>query len=591
MNKLTFKTIFKSLLKYKKELIVANIIAVVAVLISLPIPMMIPLLIDEILLKKPSYILPFLEGFLGEGREPYIYVLVVLFLAIALRALFLSLSALQNYFFSTISKNITFDIQKSLIEYISKVSLSEYENFGSGKISSLLVVDVATIDNFLGVSVAKFVVSLMTIIGIGSVLLWIDFKLGMFILILMPFIAFITKFMAKKVGVIKRQENKKIELFQDELGESMELFWQVKASNEEQSFRQRLIEKSDDIKEKSIEFKYKSEFFALISYFLFLAGFEMFRSAGIISVEYGELTIGKMLGIFGYLWVIMAPFQEILSIQYAYHTAKAALDRINGIFDMKLEPEYKEIKNPFKDTLTNSLEIKSLNFSYQKENQTLKDINIKAKKGKKIAIVGETGGGKSTLASLIVGFYQPDSGEILYDGVNYDEIGLDLIRQNVFLVLQSPLLFNNTIRYNLTFGKDVSESELKEAIKVAQLESFIASLENGMDEIVGKNGVKLSGGQRQRLSIARMLIAKPNIVILDESTSSLDVQTEDNLFLELSSFLKQRTTIIIAHRLSTITKADYIYVLGDGKIVEEGRYQELIKMNGLFAKYTNKIRP
>jgi ATP-binding cassette subfamily C protein len=410
----------------------------------------------------------------------------------------------------------------------------------------------------------------------------------MFILTLMPFIAFITKFMAKKVGVIKRQENKKIELFQDELGESMELFWQVKASNEEQSFRQRLIEKSDDIKEKSIEFKYKSEFFALISYFLFLAGFEMFRSAGIISVEYGELTIGKMLGIFGYLWVIMAPFQEILSIQYAYHTAKAALDRINGIFDMKLEPEYKEIKNPFKDTLTNSLEIKNLNFSYQKENQTLKDINIKAKKGKKIAIVGETGGGKSTLASLIVGFYQPDSGEILYDGVNYDEIGLDLIRQNVFLVLQSPLLFNNTIRYNLTFGKDVSESELKEAIKVAQLESFIASLENGLDEIVGKNGVKLSGGQRQRLSIARMLIAKPNIVILDESTSSLDVQTEDNLFLELSSFLKQRTTIIIAHRLSTITKADYIYLLKDGSVSEEGGYDELLKADGLFARYVKK---
>ena len=134
----------------------------------------------------------------------------------------------------------------------------------------------------------------------------------------------------------------------------------------------------------------------------------------------------------------------------------------------------------------------------------------------------------------------------------------------------------------------MSESELKEAIKVAQLESFIASLDSGLDEIVGKNGVKLSGGQRQRLSIARMLIAKPNIVILDESTSSLDVQTEDNLFLELSSFLKQRTTIIIAHRLSTITKADYIYLLKDGSVSEEGGYDELLKADGLFARYVKK---
>jgi len=588
MQKITFKSIFNSLLKYKKELILANIIAICAVIISLPIPIMIPLLIDEIILKKPSFILPFIEQFIGEGREAYIYVFIVLFVVILLRAIYLSLSALQSYFFSNISKNVTFDIQKKLIDHISKVSLSEYENFGTGKISSLLVVDVATIDNFLGVSVAKFVISMMTIIGIGSVLVFIDLKLGLFILFLMPIIAYITKAMARKVGFIKREENKKIELFQDELGESMELFWQVRASNEEESFKQRLIKKSQDIKSKSIEYKYKSEVFATISYFLFLAGFEIFRSAGILSVEYGELTIGKMLGIFGYLWVIMAPFQEILSIQYAYHTAKVAIDRINSVFDMKLEPRYPHIKDPFKDSATNSLEIKNLNFSYQDGRNTLKNINIKANRGKKIAIVGETGGGKSTLASLMVGFYQPKSGQILYDGVNFDEIGLDVIRENVFLVLQAPILFNNSIRYNLTFGKDVDEKELQEAIKVAQLDSFIDGLKDGVDEIVGKNGVKLSGGQRQRLSIARMVVAKPNIVILDESTSSLDVKTEENLFFELSSFLKERTTIIIAHRLSTIKNADYIYLLQDGQIVEEGRYEELMNNSGVFATYISK---
>jgi ATP-binding cassette subfamily C protein len=150
------------------------------------------------------------------------------------------------------------------------------------------------------------------------------------------------------------------------------------------------------------------------------------------------------------------------------------------------------------------------------------------------------------------------------------------------------MLFNNTIRHNLTFGKEVDEAHLLEAIKVAQLEEFINGLDEGLDTIVGKNGVKLSGGQRQRLSIARMLIANPNVVILDESTSSLDVNTEESLFLDLSSFLKERTTIIIAHRLSTITQADYIYVLDDGRIVEEGSYEKLLALDGQFSEYVNK---
>ena len=188
----------------------------------------------------------------------------------------------------------------------------------------------------------------------------------------------------------------------------------------------------------------------------------------------------------------------------------------------------------------------------------------------------------------MVGFYQPQSGRVEYDGVDYKEIGLDVVREHVYLVLQAPMLFNNTIRYNLTFGKEVSDARIYEALEVAQLRSFIEDLEKGLDTIVGKNGVKLSGGQRQRLSIARMLIANPNVVILDESTSSLDVNTEEVLFDALSSFLKERTTIIIAHRLSTIVQADYIYVLSAGKIEQEGTYEALIQEDGAFAQYVNK---
>ncbi|HIP46820.1 MAG TPA: ABC transporter ATP-binding protein, partial [Campylobacterales bacterium] len=350
----------------------------------------------------------------------------------------------------------------------------------------------------------------------------------------------------------------------------------------------KLGRQAEGMKDAAINFKFKNEVAMMFSFFLFLGAFELFRSAGVLSVEYRDLTIGMMLAMFGYLWVIMNPLQEIISIQYSYHNAKAALERINAVFAMKKEPVYAHNKNPFEGTSSNSIELKDVNFSYEEGKYSLNDINIKAQKGQKIAIVGETGSGKTTLAQLLVGFYQPREGEILFDGVDYKEIGLDVVRQNVFLVLQSPMLFNNTIRYNLTFGKEVEEEHLQKAIGVAQLEEFINGLDDKLDTIVGKNGVKLSGGQRQRLSLARMLIANPNIVILDESTSSLDVNTEETLFSELSSFLKERTTIIIAHRLSTITQADYIYVLDKGRVIEEGKYDTLLAQNGKFSEYVNK---
>ncbi len=588
MQKYTFKNIFSEVLKYKKELILANIIAIFAVLVSLPIPLMIPYLIDEILLKKPGMMLETINGFFAPPHEAYFYVFVVLVFSILFRAFFFGLNVLQSWYFTKISKNVTYKIQQDLLSHISQTSLSEYENFGSGKISSLLVVDVATIDNFLGVSVSRFIISILTVLGIATMLLWLNWQLGLFILSVTPIIAYITKKIARNVGKLKKLENKKIAEFQEDLGENLDLFWQVKASNQEKKFVENLTQKAHMMKETAINFKFKSEAAMLFSFFLFLAAFELFRAAGILSVEYRDLTIGMMLAIFGYLWVIMNPLQEIISIQYAYHTAVSALERINAVFALQKEPIYPHNENPFEGTLTNSVTLKDVNFSYDEGKYSLHDINIHAEKGKKIAIVGETGSGKTTLAQLLVGFYQPQSGAVMFDGVDYKEIGLDVVREHVFLVLQSPMLFNNTIRYNLTFGKALEDAYLQEAIKVAQLEEFIDNLEEGLDTIVGKNGVKLSGGQRQRLSIARMLIANPNVVILDESTSSLDVNTEESLFLDLSSFLKERTTIIIAHRLSTITQADYIYVLDSGRIVEEGSYETLLALDGQFSEYVNK---
>ncbi|WP_458701360.1 ABC transporter ATP-binding protein [Sulfurospirillum sp. 1307] len=587
MNQYTFKEIFTEIKKYKKELILANIIAVLAVIISTPAPLLMPLLVDEVLLHKPGIIVKSIDGLFSGQNEAYVYVVSVLFVVILLRFIFFVLNFYQTKLFTIISKNITFKIRKGLIDHLSKVSLKEFEFLGSGKISSLLLIDVDTIDNFLGSVISRLIISLLTILAVGIVLLMIHWQLALFILLINPFVIVLTTKIARRVSKFKKEENKTYAIFAESLSETLDLFVQIKSLNKEDKFFSTIIQKATNLRDNAINFSYKSEGASKFSFLVFLSGFEIFRGASILVVAYSDLSIGLMLGIFGYLWVMMSPIQEVLNIQYAYHNAKAALSRINQIFALEVEKTPKHRYNPFYDTDTNSIEIKNLYFGYEKDKEVLKDINLKIPKGKKIAIIGSSGSGKTTLAELLVGLYPLDKGDILFDNYSVKDIGLDIVRENVFLVLQNPQLFNDTIAKNLTFGENVKEEDLRYALRVAQLEEYIDSLEDGLDTKIGKDGIKLSGGQRQRLSIARMVLQNPNIVILDESTSALDVHTESRLFSELEEYLKNKTTIIIAHRLSTIRKADFIYVLEGGMVVEKGNPSELMQKEGLFFNYVN----
>ena len=561
------KKLLQQLKNYKKELLFANLIAILAVMVSTPAPLLIPLLVDEVVLKKKGWLVSTIDSLFSGVHEPWFYVIVVLILTITLRALFFTLSIWQNYIFTKISQDIVYKIRVKLLEHLKSLDLKDYEKFTSAKVSSLMVVDLATVDTFLSTSISKLIISVLTVLGVAVVLLLIDWRLALFILFLNPLIVFFTTKLARKVGKIKRKENSLIQSFSEALNETLDFYEQVRVSNKGEHFFDKLYQKAKEIKDVAVDFRYKSDASAKFSFLLFLSGFELFRAVGIMMVLYSGLTIGLMLAVFGYLWVIMTPIQEIINIQYAYHNAKEALKRINELFELKQEPKIQNAKNPFEKVKTNSLKVKDLVFSYDGKKDVLKGISLEFEKAKQTAIIGGSGSGKSTLAKLLVGFYTPTQGEIYVDDISYKEIGLENIRENIFLVLQNPTLFNNTLKYNLTFGEDVSEEVLQYAIKIAQLEDVIKRLENGLETKIGKGGVNLSGGERQRVSIARMIVKDPNIVILDESTSALDSLTESKLFDGLEEYLKGKTTIIIAHRLSTIEKADKVYELKDGKLV------------------------
>jgi len=302
-------------------------------------------------------------------------------------------------------------------------------------------------------------------------------------------------------------------------------------------------------------------------------------------VVFSGLSIGQMFAVFGYLWFMMGPVQEILNIQYAWYSAKAALERINSLPQLHQEPEYRHIKNPFENRHTVGIRIEDVHFSYgSNDSDVLDGINLDIAPGDKIAMVGASGGGKSTLVQVLIGLYTVREGMIYYDGVPVSDIGLDVIRENVATVLQHPALFNDSIRTNLTMGRELDDDQLWHALEIAQLKSTVEEMQNGLDTIVGRQGIRLSGGQRQRLAIARMVLSEPKVVILDEATSALDAETEYQLHAALSDFLKDRTTLIVAHRLSAIKQANHVYVFEAGVISEQGSHRELLSQDGLYSK-------
>ena len=560
----SFKKLFLEIKKYKKQFFIAQIVALFATIISIPIPLLMPLLIDEVLLHKPGIWTNTINHFFT-NCTPFCYVLITFLVVIFLRSSFVLLNILQTYFFEQITKDITYKMRIRILSHLKKISINEYENLKTGEIASKLISDINTIEEFLIKSVSKLIISILTLIGVAIVLLIIDIKLGLFILLLNPFVVVLSGKIARKVKNYKKEQNKTIGIFQESLIETLELFEQIKAYNKENIFFNKLFSLTKQLKEKSFNFSYKSEAFNKLSFLIFLIGFEIFRAAGILAVAYDNLSIGLMLAVYGYLWFMMSPIQEIISIQYSYFAASAALNRINDILNLKKEPEFKHKNNPFNQNIT--IQLNNISFKYKESDYILKNTNAIIKPNTLTALIGASGSGKTTIAKLISGFFTPIEGDILYNNISYKNIGLNKIRENVSLILQETRLFNDTLKFNLTLGKEFEENEIYDALKKVELYTTIISLDKKLNTFVGKNGVKLSGGQKQRIAIARALLHKPKIIILDESTSALDLDTEEKVFKNIETFLKERTSIIIAHRAETIAKADEIIMLKNKKLI------------------------
>ncbi|EKO3606375.1 MULTISPECIES: ABC transporter ATP-binding protein [Vibrio] len=577
--------------KHQRPLLYANFIAIVATLISVPIPLLMPLMVDEVLLNQPAGGLALMDTLLPtDWQTPTGYILFTLLLVVLMRTGSQLLNIVQSRQFTRVSKTVTYQMRCKMIDKLGRISIRQYETRGSGGINAHLVTDIETIDQFIGSTLSKFLISLLTVLGTALVLLWLDWRLGLFILLVNPIVIYFSRLLGSQVKHLKKRENQAFEKFQNRLVETLDGIYQLRAANKEREFLTQLKINANEVRANADKYAWQAEAAGRLSFLLFLLGFELFRAVAMLMVLFSDLTIGQIFAVFGYLWFMLGPVQELLGIQFSWYSAKAALTRINTL--LQLEEEYRPISkvNPFTQHQPVTVTLSQVNFSYDGEKKVLDELSLSIPAGKKVALVGASGGGKSTLIQLLLGAYRADSGEICFNGERCDDIGFEIIRSQIAVVLQQPILFNDTLRHNLTLGGDYDDASLWHALEVAQLQDVTHQLSQGLDTPIGRNGIRLSGGQRQRLAIARMVLSDPKLVILDEATSALDTATEAALHRALSGFLKGRTTLIVAHRLSAVKQADLIYVLEDGRVSQIGTHGELLEQQGLYQTLYGAIQ-
>ncbi|MBQ6493697.1 MAG: ABC transporter ATP-binding protein [Erysipelotrichaceae bacterium] len=529
------------------------------------------------------------EGLIGRSMPTLVKLIVISFV---LKIASNLVGVLQNYMNSWIAQHITYDMRNQMFAHLLKMGTRFFTENNQGDVITRMTDDISGVQNIISNTFASILSNVITLIAALVAMYRRNWILATMALVIVPLFSLPTRMAGKKRWALTKEAQENRDEINGILNETLSVSGQllVKLFTAED----REYEKYRASNERMIKLNIKESmagrwFWMMISTFTSFGPMLIYLAGGVIMMNYDQsLTVGDITVMVSLLSRMYGPVNSLLSIGVEWIRSMANFTRIFDYFDM--EPEIQEIRNPIVPvTATGKVSFENVDFGYSPDRQILTDISFSLPKGRCIAFVGPSGSGKSTIVNLIPRLYDVWSGTVRFEGVDVRNLDLKWLRSNIGMVSQETYLFSGTIKDNLLYARpEATMEEITEACKKANIHDFIMSQKDGYDTMVGNRGLKLSGGEKQRISIARVLLKDPALMIFDEATSALDTISEDLIQQAIEPLIAERTSILIAHRLSTVLAADEILVIKDGMIVERGKHADLVKQNGVYTELYEK---
>ena len=577
--KKTLKKTFKYLKEYKISLIIVVILTMLSTVFSIVGPKILGNATTEIFKGISSK----LSGGTGVNFDNVFRILFTLGILYVVSAIF---SYIQGIIMTNIAQRTSYKLRKEIIEKINHMPFSYFDKKSYGETLSVITNDSDNLSMGINQSATQLISSITALLGIFIMMLTINVTMTLITLILIPISLILVSFIVKKSQHYFKDNQEYLASVNGKVEEMYSGQNIIKAFNNEEY----MVNDFKKENEKLYNCAWKSNFISGLMHpimnFTGNLGYVGIAVLGAYNVVKGRITIGNVQSFIQYAKNFTEPINEMAQISATLQSTIASAERI---FDFLEEKEEPKVTNPVKlDNVLGNVEFKHVSFGYDEDNIIIHDFNAKVKAGQKIAIVGPTGAGKTTMVKLLMKFYQPTKGSILLDGVDLNNINRSDLKGIFGMVLQDTWLFSGTIMENIRYGKiDATDEEVKQAAITANINHYIMTQPDTYNMVLNEETNNISGGQKQLLTIARAILSNPKVLILDEATSSVDTRTEILIQEAMDKLMKGRTSFIIAHRLSTIKNADLILVMDNGDIVEQGTHEELLKKNGFYANLYN----
>lgn len=517
----------------------------------------------------------------GQGID-FSKLLKIIFVLTILYIISTVFSYAQSYIMSGVAQRISYRLRQEISQKINRLPMEYFDKNSKGDIISRVTNDVDTLSQTMNQSLMQVVTSVITVVGVFIMMLYINLMMTIAALIVMPLTMLVLSIIIRKSQVFFKQQQKYLGDINGKIEETFSGQNIVRGYNGER-FE---INEFDAINRKLYDTGWKSQFLSSIMMpimnFVGNLGYVIVSILGGYMAINGRISVGDIQAFIQYMRMFTQPLNQLAQIMNLLQSTAAAADRIFEFLDEE-EIDLSD-KLPLEGPVQGNINFDHVRFGYNSDNIIIKDFSLDIKAGQKVAIVGPTGAGKTTIVKLLMRFYKLNSGKISIDGIDIDSLDLESYRKNFAMVLQDTWLFSGTIMENLKYGRlDATDEEVYKAAKAAHVDRFIMTQKQGYDTILTEDSKNISQGQKQLLTIARAILSDPKILILDEATSSVDTRTEVLIQQAMDNLIKDRTSFIIAHRLSTIRNADLILVLNEGDIVEQGSHDELLAMDGFYS--------